>query len=129
MSREQHSVPMRGHVKAMAVAIGAAIGIVLGMTSVGSGALGNILAGSLPGVWLGSALTPYAPARTLRLSLGCTLLGSALAVSHKRRPISVLLPSSTLPQVMKRSRPSRSSASSRSAACVTFRSSALGTRA
>jgi uncharacterized membrane protein YfcA len=129
MPREKHSVPMRGHVKAMAVAIGAAIGIVLGMTSVGSGALGNILAGSLPGVWLGSALMPYAPARTLRLALGCTLLGSALAVSHKRRPISVLLPSSTLPQVMKRSRPSRSSASSRSAACVTFRSSALGTRA
>jgi uncharacterized membrane protein YfcA len=175
MSREQHSVPMRGHVKATAVAIGAAIGIVLGMTSVGSGALvglalivvfrltphrvvgtdvfhaalmlwaaglahlavgnvalglmGNILAGSLPGVWLGSALMPHAPARTLRLALGCTLLGSALAVSHKRRPISVLLPSSTLPQVMKRSRPSRSSASSRSAACVTFRSSALGTRA
>jgi len=37
--REQHSVPMRGHVKVIAVAIGLALGVVLGMTSVGSGAL------------------------------------------------------------------------------------------
>jgi uncharacterized membrane protein YfcA len=126
--REQHSVPMRGQVKAIAVAIGLAIGVVLGMTSVGSGALvglalivvfrltphrvvgtdlpcrahalgrrpgafgrgqrrpgagGELLAGSLPGVWLGSALMPYVPARTLRLALGCTLLGSALAVMTK----------------------------------------------
>ena len=37
--REQYSLPMRGHVKAIAVAIGLGIGVVLGMTSVGSGAL------------------------------------------------------------------------------------------
>jgi uncharacterized membrane protein YfcA len=127
--REQHSVPMRGHVKVIAVAIGLALGVVLGMTSVGSGALVglalilvfrltphrvvgtdvfhaalmlwaaglahlavgnvdlglmvNILAGSLPGVWVGSALMPYVPTRALRLALGCTLLGSALAVMTK----------------------------------------------
>jgi uncharacterized membrane protein YfcA len=127
--REQHSVPMRGHVKVIAVAIGLALGVVLGMTSVGSGALVglalivvfrltphrvvgtdvfhaalmlwaaglahlavgnvdlglmvNILAGSLPGVWVGSGLMPYVPTRALRLALGCTLLGSALAVMTK----------------------------------------------
>ena len=37
--REQHTVPMSGHEKAIAVAIGLALGVVLGMTSVGSGAL------------------------------------------------------------------------------------------
>jgi uncharacterized membrane protein YfcA len=120
---------MRGHVKVIAVAIGLALGVVLGMTSVGSGALvglalivvfrltphrvvgtdvfhaalmlwaaglahlavgnvdlglmANILAGSLPGVWVGSGLMPYVPTRALRLALGCTLLGSALAVMTK----------------------------------------------
>ncbi len=127
--RKQHTVPMSGHEKAIAVAIGLALGVVLGMTSVGAGALvglalivvfrltphrvvgtdvfhaalmlwaaglahlavgnvdlglvANILAGSLPGVWCGSALMPYVPTRALRLALGCTLLGSALAVMTK----------------------------------------------
>lgn len=126
---EQHSVPMEGRTKMMAATIGLGFGVVLGMTSVGSGALigvaligvfrltprrvvgtdvfhaalmlwaagltqfavgnidlglmANILAGSLPGVWVGSALMPYVPSGALRLALGCTLLGSALAVMRK----------------------------------------------
>jgi uncharacterized membrane protein YfcA len=47
------------------------------------GLMANILAGSLPGVWVGSALMPHVPPRALRLALGCTLLGSALAVMSK----------------------------------------------
>jgi uncharacterized protein len=45
--------------------------------------MANILAGSLPGVWVGSALMPYPAPGALRLALGCTLLGSALAVMNK----------------------------------------------
>lgn len=115
--------------KVTAAAIGLGFGVVLGMTSVGSGALvgialivvfrltpprvvgtdvfhaalmlwaaglaqlavgnidlalmANILAGSLPGVWVGSALMPYVPPGALRLAFGCTLLGSAMAVMSK----------------------------------------------
>lgn len=61
--RDRHSVPMRGNVDL--------------------GPMANILAGSLPGVRLGSALLPHVPPRALRLALGCTLLGSAMAVLIK----------------------------------------------
>jgi uncharacterized protein len=127
--RERHSVPLTSAAKAGAAAIGLVLGVVLGMTSVGSGALvglalimvfrltphrvvgtdvfhaalmlwaaglahllvgnvdltlmGNILAGSLPGVWLGTALLPRVPAAVLRPVLGCVLLGSALGVVSK----------------------------------------------
>ena len=127
--RERHTVPLTSAAKAGAAAIGLVLGVVLGMTSVGSGALvglalimvfrltphrvvgtdvfhaalmlwaaglahllvgnvdltlmGNILAGSLPGVWLGSALLPRVPAAVLRPVLGCVLLGSALGVVSK----------------------------------------------
>jgi uncharacterized membrane protein YfcA len=127
--RERHSVPLTGRVKATAVAIGLVLGVVLGMTSVGSGALvglalimvfrltphrvvgtdvfhaalmlwaaglahlfvgnvdltlmTNILIGSLPGVWIGTALLPRVPATALRPTLGCVLLGSALGVVNK----------------------------------------------
>ncbi|HEY7618822.1 MAG TPA: sulfite exporter TauE/SafE family protein [Solirubrobacteraceae bacterium] len=127
--RERHSVPLTGRVKATAVAIGLVLGVVLGMTSVGSGALvglalimvfrltphrvvgtdvfhaalmlwaaglahlfvgnvdltlmTNILMGSLPGVWIGTALLPRVPATALRPTLGCVLLGSALGVVNK----------------------------------------------
>jgi uncharacterized membrane protein YfcA len=127
--RERHTVPMSGRAKAGAAATGLVLGVVLGMTSVGSGALvglvliiffrltphrvvgtdvfhaalmlwaaglthllvgnvdltlmANILIGSLPGVWLGTALLPRVPAVALRPTLGCVLLGSALGVVSK----------------------------------------------
>jgi uncharacterized membrane protein YfcA len=127
--RERDSVTLTGRAKAGAAAIGLVLGVVLGMTSVGSGALvglalivvfrltphrvvgtdvfhaalmlwaaglahllvgnvdltlmANILAGSLPGVWLGTALLPRVPAAALRPALGCVLLGSALGVVSK----------------------------------------------
>jgi uncharacterized protein len=128
-ARERHSVPLGGRAKAGATAIGLLLGVVLGMTSVGSGALvglalimvfrltphrvvgtdvfhaalmlwaaglahlfvgnvdlalmANILAGSLPGVWIGTALLPRVPSAVLRPALGCVLLGSALGVMSK----------------------------------------------
>jgi uncharacterized membrane protein YfcA len=127
--RERHSVALRGRAKAGAAAIGLVLGVILGMTSVGSGALvglalimvfrltphrvvgtdvfhaalmlwaaglahlivgnvdltlmANILVGSLPGVWVGTALLPRVPATALRPTLGCVLLGSALGVASK----------------------------------------------
>jgi uncharacterized membrane protein YfcA len=129
VARERHTVPLTTRTKAGAVAIGLVLGIVLGMTSVGSGALvglalimifrltphrvvgtdvfhaalmlwaagtahwisgnvdwalmGNILIGSLPGVWIGTALITRVPAGALRVTLGCVLLGSALGVLSK----------------------------------------------
>jgi hypothetical protein len=55
----------------------------LAVGNVDLGLMANILAGSLPGVWVGSALMPYVPPGALRLALGCTLLGSALAMMNK----------------------------------------------
>jgi uncharacterized membrane protein YfcA len=127
--RERHSVPLTGRAKVGAAGIGLVLGVILGMTSVGSGALvglalilvfrltphrvvgtdvfhaalmlwaaglthlfvgnvdltlmTNILIGSLPGVWLGTALLPRVPAAALRPTLGCVLLGSALGVVNK----------------------------------------------
>jgi uncharacterized membrane protein YfcA len=129
MPRERHSVPLTGRAKVGAAGIGLVLGVILGMTSVGSGALvglalimvfrltphrvvgtdvfhaalmlwaaglthlfvgnvdltlmTNILIGSLPGVWLGTALLPRVPAAALRPALGCVLLGSALGVVSK----------------------------------------------
>jgi hypothetical protein len=45
--------------------------------------MANILIGSLPGVWIGTALLPRVPATVLRPTLGCVLLGSALGVVSK----------------------------------------------
>jgi uncharacterized protein len=127
--RERHSVALTGAAKTSAAGIGLVLGVVLGMTSVGSGALvglalimvfrltphrvvgtdvfhaalmlwaaglahllvgnvdlalmANILSGSLPGVWVGTMLLPRVPARVLRPTLGCVLLGSALGVVSK----------------------------------------------
>jgi uncharacterized membrane protein YfcA len=127
--RERPSVPLTARSKAGAVAIGGVLGLVLGLTSVGSGALigpalillfrltprrvvgtdvfhaaimlwaaglahwvsgnvdlalmGTILLGSIPGVWIGSALVGRVPAAFLRPALGCVLLGSALGVLSK----------------------------------------------
>ena len=111
------------------IAIGAVLGFVLGLTSVGSGALiglvlillykltprrvvgtdvfhaavllwtaglahgvsGNIdyglmatiLIGSLPGVWIGTALVPYVPVVGLRYTLGIILAAASLGVLTK----------------------------------------------
>ena len=45
--------------------------------------MANILIGSLPGVWIGTALHRPRPADALRPALGCVLLGSALGVLTK----------------------------------------------
>ncbi len=127
--REHHSVALTPRAKTGAAGIGLVLGVILGMTSVGSGALvglalimvfrltphrvvgtdvfhaalmlwaaglahlfvgnvdlllmANILAGSLPGVWVGTALLPRVPAAALRPALGCVLLGSSLGVMSK----------------------------------------------
>jgi uncharacterized membrane protein YfcA len=127
--RERHSVDLSVRGKVGAATIGLVLGVVLGMTSVGSGALvglaliaifrltphrvvgtdvfhaalmlwaaglahlvvgnvdlvlmANILAGSLPGVLVGTALLPRVPAAGLRPALGCVLLASAIGVLSK----------------------------------------------
>jgi uncharacterized protein len=127
--REQVQVLLDGRTKATAVVVGAVLGLVLGLTSVGSGALigpalillfrltpvrvvgtdvfhaaillwaaglahwvggnvdfglmGMILLGSIPGVWVGTALCSRVPVALLRPLLGCVLLGSALGVLTK----------------------------------------------
>jgi uncharacterized protein len=127
--RERPEVPLTARNKTGAVTIGLVLGLVLGLTSVGSGALvgpalillfrltprrvvgtdvfhaaimlwaaglahwvsGNvdfglmatILVGSIPGVWIGSALVGRVPTAFLRPALGCVLLGSALGVMSK----------------------------------------------
>jgi uncharacterized membrane protein YfcA len=128
-ARERHAVPLTRRVRSVAVVLGLVLGLLVGMTSVGSGALiglvlivvfrltphrvvgtdvfhaaillwaaglahwvsgnvdfvlmANILVGSLPGIWLGTALLPRIPAQGLRPALGCVLLGSALGVLSK----------------------------------------------
>lgn len=127
--RERDQVAMTSARKASAVAIGLVLGLILGLTSVGSGALiglalilvfrltphrvvgtdvfhaavllwvaglahwvsgnvdfalmGNILAGSVPGVLIGSQLVTRVPSAGLRAALGCVLLGSSLGVLSK----------------------------------------------
>jgi uncharacterized protein len=127
--RERDQVPLDARTKASAVAIGAVLGVLLGLTSVGSGALigpalilvfrltprrvvgtdvfhaaillwaaglahwiggnvdfvlmGTILLGSVPGVWIGTALVDRVPVAFLRPALGCVLLGSSLGVLTK----------------------------------------------
>lgn len=128
-SAEIHTVALHRGTKAIAVGTGAVLGLMLGLTSVGSGALigpvlillfrltprrvvgtdvfhaaillwsaglahwiggnvdfslmGNILIGSLPGVYVGTHLIDRVPAHVLRPALGCVLLGSALGVATK----------------------------------------------
>jgi uncharacterized membrane protein YfcA len=140
IARERDSVEMTQRTKVTAVAIGLVLGLILGLTSVGSGALiglalilvfqltphrvvgtdvfhaalllwvagfahfvsgnvdlalmGNILLGSIPGVWIGAHLVTRVPANGLRPVLGCVLLGSALGVLTKAGvavPVSVIV--------------------------------------
>jgi len=129
VARERHEISQTRGTKVTAVGIGLFLGLILGITSVGSGALiglalilvfkltphrvvgtdvfhaaillwaaglahlasGNvdfllmatILAGSLPGVLIGTALITRVPANALRPVLGCVLLGSGLGVLKK----------------------------------------------
>jgi uncharacterized protein len=129
VERERETVELTARVRAGAAGIGFVLGLLVGGTSVGSGALiglalilvfrltphrvvgtdvfhaalllwtaglahwatgnvdltlmANILIGSLPGVWIGTALISRVPAAALRPILGCVLLGSGLGVLSK----------------------------------------------
>ena len=129
VAREVESIEQTRRTKLTAIAIGAFLGLILGVTSVGSGALiglalilvfkltphrvvgtdvfhaaillwaaglahlvsgnvdfvlmGTILAGSLPGVYVGTSLIDRVASGVLRPALGCVLLGSALGVLSK----------------------------------------------
>src|SRR5918911_1456755 len=128
-ARERGAFRMQRRHKVAAVALGASVGFVLGITSAGSGTLisiglivgfrltprrvvgtdvvhaalllwvaalahlasgnvdfglmGTILIGSLPGVWIGTALAVRLPERGLRPALGIVLLTSGLALVAK----------------------------------------------
>ena len=139
-ARERHTVELTIRIKALAVGLGLVLGLMLGMTSVGSGALiglalivvfrltphrvvgtdifhaavllwvagfahfvsgnvditlvGNILVGSVPGIYIGSSLVSRVPANALRIVLSCVLLCSALAILTKTSlqiPISLVI--------------------------------------
>jgi uncharacterized membrane protein YfcA len=125
-ARERETFMFTPRTKAAAIALGFVLGTILGLTSVGSGALigvalivlfrltpkrvvgtdvfhaalllwvagtanvisghvdyglmGNILIGSIPGVWIGTHFIDRVPTHALRVTLGAVLLGSALAM-------------------------------------------------
>jgi len=125
-SREREDFQFTTRTKVAAVVLGFVLGAILGLTSVGSGALigvamlvvfhltpkrvagtsvfhaamllwvaglaqlisgnvdyglmGNILIGSIPGVWIGTHFISRVPDHALRVTLGAVLLGSALAM-------------------------------------------------
>jgi uncharacterized membrane protein YfcA len=128
VAKERESALLERRIsKVGTIAIGATLGFVLGLTSVGSGALiglvllyklkprrvvgtdvfhaavllwtagiahgisgnvdlglmGTILIGSLPGVWIGTALVPYVPVVGLRYTLGIVLAAASLGVLTK----------------------------------------------
>ncbi len=130
VAKERESAVLQRRVSKIAtVVIGGVLGFVLGLTSVGSGALiglalillyklkprrvvgtdvfhaaillwtaglahlasgnvdlalmGTILVGSLPGVWIGTALVPHVPVAGLRHGLGLVLAAAALGVLSK----------------------------------------------
>ncbi|MGH2838990.1 MAG: sulfite exporter TauE/SafE family protein [Thermoleophilaceae bacterium] len=130
IAKERQSALLQRRIsKVGTIAIGATLGFVLGLTSVGSGALiglvlillyklsprrvvgtdvfhaavllwtaglahfisgnvdlglmGTILIGSLPGVWIGTALVPYVPVVGLRYTLGIVLAAASLGVLAK----------------------------------------------
>jgi uncharacterized protein len=140
-ARERESIPMERRHKIAAVAMGASVGFVLGVTSAGSGALiavglillfrltpqrvvgtdvfhaaivlwaaglahvsagnvdfglvGNILIGSIPGVWVGSHWSVRVEPAVLRATLALVLMGAGLALLIKAGlgiPIAVIVP-------------------------------------
>ncbi len=126
---ERDEVPLEGRHKVAAIGVGAIVGFVLGVTSVGSGALigvalillfrltphrmvgtdifhaaillwaaalahlafgnidfglaGNLLLGSVPGIWVGSSLSVRMPVPALRTALAAVLVASGIALSNK----------------------------------------------
>jgi uncharacterized membrane protein YfcA len=126
---ERDTIRLEARHKAGAIGLGLSVGLVLGVTSAGSGALiavglimlfrlsprrvvgtdvvhaalllwvaafahllsgnidfglmGNLLLGSVPGVWIGSGLTPKVPVDALRLILGGVLCASGVALLLK----------------------------------------------
>jgi uncharacterized membrane protein YfcA len=126
---ERHTIEMTGNDRVKAILLGVSVGIVLGMTSAGSGALiavgllllfrmnprrvvgtdvfhaaillwaaalahlvggnvdfelmVNILLGSLPGIWIGSALADRVSTDRLRELLGAVLICSGIALVTK----------------------------------------------
>jgi len=55
----------------------------LGSGNVGLALMATILVGSLPGVWIGTALLPHVPVAGLRHALGIVLAAAALGVLAK----------------------------------------------
>jgi hypothetical protein len=55
----------------------------LAFGNVDFGLMGTILIGSLPGVWIGTALVPYVPVVSLRYALGIILAAASLGVASK----------------------------------------------
>ena len=55
----------------------------LAFGNVDFGLMGTILLGSLPGVWIGTALVPYVPVVGLRYALGIILAAASLGVASK----------------------------------------------
>jgi hypothetical protein len=137
--RERTSYQFTRRAEIAAIALGFVLGVILGMTSVGSGALigvamivifrltpqrvagssvflaalllwvaglaqvisgnvdyglvGNILIGSIPGVWIGAHFVDRVPDQALRVTLGAVLLGSALAMVNNaggKMPVAVI---------------------------------------
>jgi len=140
-ARERETIPMERRHKIAAVAMGATVGFVLGVTSAGSGALiavglillfrltpqrvvgtdvfhaaillwaaglahvsagnvdfglvGNILIGSIPGVWVGSHWSVRVEPAVLRGTLALVLMGAGLALLIKAGlgiPLGVIVP-------------------------------------
>ena len=86
IARERASAGLqRPRSKAATVLIGLVLGFILGLTSVGSGALVGLALILLyrPGVWIGAALLPYVPVAGLRHALGIILAAAALGVLTK----------------------------------------------
>ena len=129
VARERDTAVIEGGTRWLTMTIGAVLGFILGLTSVGSGALiglalivvfrltpkrvvgtdvfhaavllwtaglahwaggnvdfglmGTILVGSIPGVWIGTALLPRVPVDGLRPALGIVLLAAALGIASK----------------------------------------------
>lgn len=138
-ARESHTFQFTARSKGASLVLGFVLGAILGLTSVGTGALigvamlvifrltpqrvagtsvflgamllwvagivymitgtanlslmGNLLIGSIPGVWIGSQLVHHVPAQALRVTLGAVLLGSSLATLSKA---GVKLPASLI---------------------------------